>query len=167
MRGRSQSCNEWCGPGSHHMPPCPNSAAVRTAAPGRSRSPRRVRRQRTKGWTKPEGAVYVGRGSEWGNPWKIGDPSPWGDQAPMDARQAVDTFAYGVCTPHGRRRVAAALAGRDLMCWCPLDRPCHADVLLALANPADHECDGDATWCWSCEYRERAKVSADATEAHS
>ena len=28
----------------------------------------------------------------------------------------------------------ADLAGHDLMCWCPLDRPCHADVLLELAN---------------------------------
>jgi hypothetical protein len=28
----------------------------------------------------------------------------------------------------------AELAGRDLMCWCPLDEPCHADVLLELAN---------------------------------
>ena len=26
------------------------------------------------------------------------------------------------------------LAGRDLACWCPLDQPCHADVLLELAN---------------------------------
>jgi hypothetical protein len=33
--------------------------------------------------------------------------------------------------------VAAArveLAGRDLMCWCPTGEPCHADVLLAVAN---------------------------------
>jgi hypothetical protein len=26
------------------------------------------------------------------------------------------------------------LRGKDLMCWCPLDKPCHADVLLELAN---------------------------------
>lgn len=26
------------------------------------------------------------------------------------------------------------LAGHDLACWCPLDQPCHADVLLELAN---------------------------------
>ena len=26
------------------------------------------------------------------------------------------------------------LRGRDLACWCPLDRPCHGDVLLELAN---------------------------------
>lgn len=26
------------------------------------------------------------------------------------------------------------LGGRDLACWCPLDAPCHADVLLELAD---------------------------------
>lgn len=32
------------------------------------------------------------------------------------------------------------LAGKNLACWCPLDQPCHADVLLELANQgSDHE----------------------------
>ena len=26
------------------------------------------------------------------------------------------------------------LKGKDLACWCSLDKPCHADVLLKLAN---------------------------------
>lgn len=26
------------------------------------------------------------------------------------------------------------LRGHDLVCWCPLDSPCHADVLLELAD---------------------------------
>jgi hypothetical protein len=26
------------------------------------------------------------------------------------------------------------LRGRDLACWCHLDQPCHADVLLEVAN---------------------------------
>jgi Domain of unknown function (DUF4326) len=32
-------------------------------------------------------------------------------------------------------REVSELSGHDLMCWCPLDQPCHADVLLELANP--------------------------------
>lgn len=28
----------------------------------------------------------------------------------------------------------APLRGKDLACWCPLDQPCHADVLLEVAN---------------------------------
>ena len=31
-------------------------------------------------------------------------------------------------------KIRAELAGKDLACWCPLDQPCHADVLLELAN---------------------------------
>ena len=31
------------------------------------------------------------------------------------------------------------LAGRDLACWCPLDQPCHADVLLELANAPEEQ----------------------------
>ena len=30
------------------------------------------------------------------------------------------------------------LCGRDLACWCPIGQPCHADVLIALANGAKH-----------------------------
>ena len=26
------------------------------------------------------------------------------------------------------------LSGKDLACWCPLGEPCHADVLLKIAN---------------------------------
>lgn len=32
--------------------------------------------------------------------------------------------------------IRAELAGKDLACWCPLDQPCHADVLLEIANKA-------------------------------
>ena len=34
----------------------------------------------------------------------------------------------------GWRRKLEIIRGRDLACFCPLDRPCHADVLLELAN---------------------------------
>lgn len=30
--------------------------------------------------------------------------------------------------------VPVALAGHDLVCWCPLDKPCHADLLLEIAG---------------------------------
>ena len=36
--------------------------------------PKRIQRQRTKGWRMPEGAVYVGRPSRWGNPFRLGTP---------------------------------------------------------------------------------------------
>jgi hypothetical protein len=34
--------------------------------------PQRIQRRRTKGWRMPAGAVYVGRGSKWGNPYRVG-----------------------------------------------------------------------------------------------
>jgi len=30
--------------------------------------------------------------------------------------------------------IKSALRGKNLACWCALDQPCHADVLLELAN---------------------------------
>ena len=109
----------------------------------------RIQRKRTRGWRMPEDAIYVGRPGEWGNPFKIGKDAD-------DAAHAVDLYRAwlevnlsSVLDPYGsaeyRRsmsyyrdriltRAPLLLRGRDLACWCPLDGPCHADVLLELAN---------------------------------
>ena len=93
--------------------------------------PCRVQRSRAKGWRKPPGAVYVGRGSKWGNPYGT------------DARclVTVETAAEAVRLYRADIKplipiIRAELRGKTLMCWCPLDQPCHADVLLELANEA-------------------------------
>lgn len=123
--------------------------------------PKRIQRQRTKGWRKPEGAIYVGRGSKWGNPFKVGSeqeillfpasrfmPPLQGTVIPRSRNEAVELFRLGLtglqgCVSYHRPKiqplyiVRAELAGKDLMCWCPLDQPCHADVLLELANEAE------------------------------
>ena len=111
-------------------------------------SPKRIQRKRTKGWRMPEGAVYVGRGTKWGNPLRVGSPDAywmgpgWAsprrpDPIPlMDAQHVTNVYRRMVETNHARfeRGEVAELAGKDLACWCPLDQPCHADVLLELAN---------------------------------
>ena len=75
----------------------------------------------------PEGAVYVGRPSRWGNPFAIG-PS-------VDRTEAVARYRGWVTTqPELLDAVRSELAGRDLVCWCPPGEACHADVLLELAN---------------------------------
>lgn len=89
-----------------------------------SDAPKRIQRQRTPGWKMPEGAVYVGRGSKWGNPWTVVNS---GGVHPA-IRFACETVP--LWTPGWE----AQLRGRDLACWCRLDQPCHADVLLELAN---------------------------------
>jgi hypothetical protein len=118
-------------------------------------SPRRIQRQRTAGWRKPEGAIYVGRPTPFGNPYqltRIGTvwvvfvqvedaDKPVTVSTVFDERQArlvaVDGFRAMFRTPGGAEQAeyfARELHGRDLLCWCAPDMPCHADVLLDIAN---------------------------------
>ena len=120
-------------------------------------APRRIQRKRAKGWRMPEGAVYVGRSGlhlGWGNPFRVGDEvslatyqvagpgtEGWGCAMPITPQLAVDLFrAWVLCRPSQITEYRNELAGRDLACWCPLEDergnrfPCHADVLLELAN---------------------------------
>lgn len=75
----------------------------------------------------PPDAVYVGRPSKWGNPYSIGKD---GNREDVIAKykkwlMAQDQLPLLFCL--------SELRGKDLVCWCaPL--PCHADVLLELAN---------------------------------
>ena len=112
-----------------------------------SRNPRRVQRERTKGWRMPENTVYVGRPSWWGNLWVVGSVcnytihgnaylySDIKHVAPvvLDRTTAIAHYRRGWALPQ-RRRIVQELRGKNLACWCPLDQPCHADVLLELAN---------------------------------
>ena len=88
--------------------------------------PKRIQRKRTKGWKMPEGAIYVGRPSRWGNPFSLPN---------YTRAQAITNFRTRMI---GMRAIGALdlseLRGKDLACWCPLDKPCHADVLLEMAN---------------------------------
>lgn len=97
--------------------------------------PRRIQRRRVRGWRMPEGAVYVGRGSKWGNPYRVGARGFLAGEPfeVLDRAHAVFLFRTLVA-PRIDRSALAELAGRDLACWCPLDSPCHADILLRLAN---------------------------------
>lgn len=134
-------------------------------------SPVRVQRKRTKGWRKPPGSIYVGRGSRWGNPYVVGeaqvrmpalDGSEWEHEGrlhktsgeknfyctgtdagglPVGIWHQVEDATAGQCVQMYRDWIAysadavrAELAGKDLACWCQLTEPCHADVLLEIAN---------------------------------
>ena len=44
--------------------------------------------------------------------------------------------APGGGSPPEPEAIRAALAGRDLACWCAAGGPCHADLLLRIANGA-------------------------------
>ena len=136
--------------------------------------PTRVERCRTKGWRAPAGARYVGRGTRWGNPYRVGqtqvrypaiDGTAWEREGRLSktsrqqhhfvhpdgsvtwhqvedatAEQVVELYRQWLADqPELVEQARTALVGRDLMCWCPLAErghvaPCHADVLLELAN---------------------------------
>ncbi len=98
--------------------------------------PKRIQRKREKDRRKPENTVYVGRGSRWENPhdWrKVGGSRPayLGKMIARDYYKA--DLKYGELG-YTRADVRTILRGKNLMCWCGLDEPCHADVLLEVAN---------------------------------
>ena len=101
----------------------------------RADPPKRITRSRAKGWRKPEGAVYVGRGTIWGNPWTA-ERGVTGD-----LRRVVRLYHEHIRSqPLMVLKAKKELAGKDLMCWCQQWAPCHAGVLLHIANtPVDCE----------------------------
>lgn len=106
-----------------------------------SEAPHRVRLRRAKGWRLPENTVVVARPGPWGNPYIVGQHGT--------AQECVDRYRLllagfimlgqreEVLARHATRDYALAhladLRGKNLACWCALDRPCHADVLLEAA----------------------------------
>lgn len=103
--------------------------------------PKRIVRKRTKGWRMPPNTVSVCRPGKWGNPFPVGKPGPMGRTA-IDNEGAVGFFEQMLRDDELRREagypsddeIREALRGKDLACWCKLDQPCHADVLLDIAN---------------------------------
>lgn len=101
-------------------------------------SPVRIQRKRIKGWKMPPNTRYVGRPTKWGNPCLAR-----GHAGRTAYKIWVDLTRSGKWSP-GDGMLGAApfpvddlgeLRGKNLACWCPLDAPCHVDVLLPLANP--------------------------------
>ena len=80
----------------------------------------KVLNKRRVGYTPTE-AVYVGRGSPWGNPFKIGEHGNRDDVCDRFEREILPTLDV------------SSLRGKDLVCWCAPSR-CHADALLRKAN---------------------------------
>ncbi len=103
-------------------------------------TPARIVLSRRKGWRMPANTVKVDRSTKWGNPFVIGK-----DGTRAECVESYRRFVAGnAATKRGdvlaaRSLLAASaveLRGKNLACWCPVDGPCHADILLAVANPA-------------------------------
>jgi hypothetical protein len=121
-------------------------------------APRRIQLSRAKGWRKPDNTIVVARPSKWGNrwapiyetggTWRITGHTPSGrvllagHEHPTRADAIADCIGmYRIGLERNAddegitvAEMVAPLRGKNLACWCPLDQPCHADVLLELAN---------------------------------
>lgn len=127
-------------------------------------TPQRVQLRRTKGWRLPANTVVVARPSIYGNPFRVFEeptkPTTWtvhyvpNPRIDIGAGGWVDEFdtkaeavacaveSYRGWATDGRNHYLRVqyfidenkLRGKNLACWCPLDQPCHADVILELAN---------------------------------
>jgi Domain of unknown function (DUF4326) len=104
-----------------------------------TRRPERLQRERTAGWQLPDNAVFVGQGTKWKNPLKKRDVVTLLSEPDIAAAyktrgwQAAANIAYRDYLVEEGLDVTE-LRGKDLVCICGPDEPCHADVLLELAN---------------------------------
>ena len=112
--------------------------------------PDRIQLSRAKGWRMPENTVSVARGPGrvFGNPFTVADALETCMVKPAKAQAfVVDCFANWLrgdrqnwMGPESDAAAASILArlpelrGKNLACWCKPGQPCHADVLLEIAN---------------------------------
>lgn len=103
-------------------------------------TPHRVQLSRRKGWRMPLNTLSVARPGKFGNPIRVGACARIEVNGAMyDARVtpaiAVEFYReYIAGALRTEPTMIAFLRGKNLACWCPLDQPCHADVLLEIAN---------------------------------
>ena len=124
---------------------------------------KRIQRRRVKGWKMPRNTTYVGRGSKWGNPFKL-----MGDMIYVDAGhrrkilskwvlfyqdgghtiEEVVALYYNMIINNYKGEVEPEikqkftwireniqlLKGKNLACWCSNKSCCHGDVLLDLVS---------------------------------
>lgn len=117
--------------------------------------PVRVQLKRAKGWRLPPNTLSVARPGRWGNPFRVDllgreralgmfrdalqgffSPHIVGDLSDSDFNamyEAKERWRKRLGYDHPASALYE-LRGKNLACWCPLDAPCHADVLLELAN---------------------------------
>jgi hypothetical protein len=127
--------------------------------------PERIRHSRDKSWQLPTNTVKVSRRTKWANPFAKKIKGGEDGLATMSRQMLCDEYQEWLTTPtylnrnrdgdwvqmshrswpdmlgvpyEGRpsvEKIRTALGGKDLACDCHEGQPCHAEVLLAIANP--------------------------------
>jgi len=88
----------------------------------------------------PENTIYVGRPTSFGNPFRVGYYYRECDGDPLISintpSEAVMLFRNSLNKNRDEiyPLIKEALKGKNLACWCKVGDPCHADVLLEIAN---------------------------------
>lgn len=97
--------------------------------------PRRVQLRRTKGWRMPDNSISVARPSIYGNQYRVGEHGT-AVECVAKFRADLEDALNGPVGIHMAlvKTLLAKVRGKNLGCWCRLGDPCHADVLLELAN---------------------------------
>lgn len=125
---------------------CQKAEAVERAKPPGERKggPARIQLSRRKGFKLPDFAVNVARPGRWGNPFIVGKHGTRAEcvcsftlllGGYLDLGKDVECCVAQKAFMQNAREEIEALRGKDLACWCALDGgPCHADVLLLVAN---------------------------------
>ena len=97
--------------------------------------PRRVQRKRTKGWKLPQNTVCVTRPGRWGNPFETATEFNQACECCSELRHVPEWMDF----EKGQRILwmlehMEELKGKNLACYCDLEKRCHADMLLIWAN---------------------------------
>lgn len=90
--------------------------------------PIRVHRKRIKGWRMPPNTVYVGRPTKYGNPYQVSC-----NATDEYRKKQIEKYAQSMSVML-KQDAVVELKGKNLACFCPLNKPCHADILLKIAN---------------------------------
>lgn len=78
----------------------------------------------------PAVAIYIGRGSKWGNPFVLNRNG--------DRMAVIEKHERWLADQRSLLRTIDELKGRDLICFCA-PAGCHGDILLRLANASRDE----------------------------
>jgi Domain of unknown function (DUF4326) len=92
--------------------------------------PIRIQQRRAHGWCMPPNTMSVARSTRFGN--HVIKVAEAGSHAA--ATEMYRRWVFAPAKGDFRARVRRELRSKNLACYCPLGQPCHADVLLEIAN---------------------------------
>jgi hypothetical protein len=125
------------------------------------KEPKRIQRKRTKGYKQPPNTKYVGRPTVYGNPFRVKgyfieywniNKKNWQVFEKLGGAIAKDEDVVRLYNDwlHGRfdhlgvfakpptfREIDNLEKHDYISCFCPLDKPCHTDVLIKLIHNSD------------------------------